>query len=535
MSELRSNLPATGGVEGPGRIGRVSIGDILQRSARRFPDRIALTDAGRIATYAEIDGDANRLANHLLSRGLSPGDKISTICNNTIDLVKTIFAIHRAGLVFVPINTLLGSADMRFILTHAEVRFAVIDDNLYAQADRRAVLEELGLPLVVIDLAGGAGATGLPTFASACAGQPSVEPNVDFDERDLAMIMYTSGTTSRPKGAMHCHLAVVMAAMSGAVEWSLQRDDGITGQLPLFHCAGHVLLISFLLVGGKVALMRGFDPAVTAARIARDELTMMVGLPAMYMALLDHPERKEHDLSRLRLCIYAMAPMSRPLLERCVAELCPNFTLTSGQTEMYPATTTSRPERQLLRFGNYWGESAVVNETAIMDDEGNLLPRGEIGELVHRGPNVMLGYYKDPEATAAVRKFGWHHTGDLAVVDEHGEILFIDRKKDMIKSGGENISSVKIEETLLAHPAVLNAAVVGLPHPQWSEAVCGFVKLRPGTAADEAILLEHCRISLAGFQIPKLIKIIDEMPMTATGKLRKVELRQKFKGHFLGT
>jgi long-chain acyl-CoA synthetase len=528
-----SDLAATGGVVGPARIGRVSIGDILQRSARRFPDRIALTDGDKIATYAEIDADANRLANYLLSRGLSPGNKISTICNNSIDLVKTIFAIHRAGLVFVPINTLLGSADMRFILTHAEVRFAVIDDNLYAQTDRRAVLEELGLPLVVIDLAGGAAATGQPTFASARAGQPAVEPNVDFDERDLAMIMYTSGTTSRPKGAMHCHLAVVMAAMSGAVEWSLQRDDGTTGQLPLFHCAGHVVLLSFLLVGGKVALMRGFDPAVTAARIARDELTMMVGLPAMYMALLDHPERKSHDLSRLRLCVYAMAPMSRPLLERCIAELCPNFTLTSGQTEMYPATTAARPERQLLRFGNYWGEATLVNEAAIMDDEGNLLPRGQVGELVHRGPNVMLGYYKDPEATATVRKFGWHHTGDLAMVDEHGEILFIDRKKDMIKSGGENISSVKIEETLLAHPAVLNAAVVGLPHPQWSEAVCAFVKLRPGAVADEAALLEHCRTSLGGFQIPKLIKIMDEMPMTATGKLRKVELRQKFQGHFL--
>ncbi|MGP0060742.1 MAG: AMP-binding protein [Beijerinckiaceae bacterium] len=528
-----SDLAATGGVVGPARIGRVSIGDILQRSARRFADRIALTDGDKIATYAEIDADANRLANYLLSRGLSPGDKISTICNNSIDLVKTIFAIHRAGLVFVPINTLLSSTDMRFILTHAEVRFAVIDDNLYAQTDRRAVLEELGLPLVVIDLAGGAAATGQPTFASARAGQPAVEPNVDFDERDLAMIMYTSGTTSRPKGAMHCHLAVVMAAMSGAVEWGLQRNDGITGQLPLFHCAGHVVLLSFLVVGGKVALMRGFDPAVTAARIARDELTMMVGLPAMYMALLDHPERKSHDLSRLRLCVYAMAPMSRPLLERCIAELCPNFTLTSGQTEMYPATTAARPERQLLRFGNYWGEATLVNEAAIMDDEGNLLPRGQVGELVHRGPNVMLGYYKDPEATATVRKFGWHHTGDLAMVDEHGEILFIDRKKDMIKSGGENISSVKIEETLLAHPAVLNAAVVGLPHPHWSEAVCAFVKLRPGAGADEAALLEHCRVSLSGFQIPKLIKIVDEMPMTATGKLRKVELRQKFQGHFL--
>jgi long-chain acyl-CoA synthetase len=530
-----SDLTATGGVAGPGRIGRVSIGDILHRTARRFPDRVALTDGDKQATYAEIEADANRFANYLLAEGLSPGDKISTICNNSIELVKIIFGIHRAGLVFVPINTMLGADDMRFILTHAEVRFVAVDDNLYAQPAIRAMLEERRVSLLGVDLAGGAAAMGLATFASACHGQSTIEPDVAFDDHDLAMIIYTSGTTSRPKGAMHCHLAVVMAVMSNAIEWSMQRDDGITGQLPLFHCAGHVVLLSFFIAGGKVALMRGFDPAVTAKAIERDQLTMMVGIPGMYMALLDHPARKAHDLSRLRLCIYAMAPMSRPLLERCIAEICPNFTLTSGQTEMYPSTTASRPERQLLRFGNYWGEATVVNEAAIMDDDGTLLPPGEIGELVHRGPNVTLGYYKDPDATAAARKFGWHHTGDLALIDEHGEVLFIDRKKDMIKSGGENVASIKIEETLLAHPAILNAAVIGLPHPVWSEAVCAFVKLKPGAVADETAILEHCRKSLGGFQVPKLVRILEDMPTTATGKLRKVELRQKFHDHFLKT
>jgi len=165
-------------------------------------------------------------------------------------------------------------------------------------------------------------------------------------------------------------------------------------------------------------------------------------------------------------------------------------------------------------------------------DDGNLLPRDQAGELVHRGPNVMMGYYKDPKATEEARKFGWHHTGDLALIDEHGEVLFLDRKKDMIKSGGENVASVKIEEALLAHPAVQNAAVVGLPHPQWGEAVSAFVKLKPGAQADEAGIAEHCRKHLGGFQIPKLVRILDEMPMTATGKLRKVELRQAFSGYF---
>ncbi|WP_315778224.1 MULTISPECIES: AMP-binding protein [unclassified Bradyrhizobium] len=527
-----TNLDATGGVSGPGRIGRVAIGDLLKRAARRFPERVAITDGARQVTFTELERDANRFANHLVAKGLKPGEKISTVCNNSIEFVKALFGIHRAGLVWVPINTMLGPADMDYILGHAEVRFALIDDNLFAQADRRAALEKRGVELIAVDLTGTAKAAGLAGFTDLIQGHSDVEPEIEINDRDLAMIIYTSGTTSRPKGAMHCHLAVVMAVMSNCIEMQLSRDDGITGQFPLFHCAGHVLLLSYLSVGGRMALMRGFDPVACMEAIVRDRLTVFVGLPLMYQAILDHPRRKEFDLSHLRTCLYTMAPMGRPLLERAIRELCPNFVLTSGQTEMYPATTMSRPEVQLNRFGNYWGESLFVNETAIMDDAGNLLPPGEIGELVHRGPNVMLGYYKDPKSTEDARKFGWHHTGDLAVIDK-GEVLFLDRKKDMIKSGGENVASVKIEETLLAHPAVQNAAVVGLPHPQWGEAVSAFVKLKPGAQASETELLEHCRKSLGGFQVPKLVRVLEEMPMTATGKLRKVELRQAYGDHFV--
>ncbi|WP_315812009.1 AMP-binding protein [Bradyrhizobium sp. SZCCHNR2028] len=527
-----TNLDATGGVSGPGRIGRVAIGDLLKRAARRFPERVAITDGARQVTFTELERDANRFANHLVAKGLKPGEKISTVCNNSIEFVKALFGIHRAGLVWVPINTMLGPADMDYILGHAEVRFALIDDNLFAQADRRAALEKRGVELIAVDLTGTAKAAGLASFNDLIQGHSDVEPEIEINDRDLAMIIYTSGTTSRPKGAMHCHLAVVMAVMSNCIEMQLSRDDGITGQFPLFHCAGHVLLLSYLSVGGRMALMRGFDPVACMEAIVRDRLTVFVGLPLMYQAILDHPRRKEFDISHLRTCLYTMAPMGRPLLERAIRELCPNFVLTSGQTEMYPATTMSRPEVQLNRFGNYWGESLFVNETAIMDDAGNLLPPGEIGELVHRGPNVMLGYYKDPKSTEDARKFGWHHTGDLAVIDK-GEVLFLDRKKDMIKSGGENVASVKIEETLLAHPAVQNAAVVGLPHPQWGEAVSAFVKLKPGAQASETELLEHCRKSLGGFQVPKLVRVLEEMPMTATGKLRKVELRQAYGDHFV--
>src|SRR6202035_4295995 len=227
------NLAATGGVPGPGRIGRVAIGDLLKRAAQRFPDRVAVTDGERRVTFAELERDANRFANYLVERGLKPGEKISTICNNSVEFVKALFGIHRAGLVWVPITTMLGPADMDYILDHAEVRFALIDDNLFAQADRRAALQKRRIDLIAVDLTGTAAAAGLQSFNDLLKGQSEVEPDVDFDDRDLAMIIYTSGTTSRPKGAMHCHLAVVMAVMSNCIEMKLGRDDGITGQFPL--------------------------------------------------------------------------------------------------------------------------------------------------------------------------------------------------------------------------------------------------------------------------------------------------------------
>src|SRR5258708_26603885 len=292
---IMTNLAATGGVPGPGRIGRVAIGDLLKRAAARFPDRIAITDGARGVTFREIERDANRFANYLVARGLKPGEKISTICNNSVEFVKALFGIHRAGLVWVPINPMLGPADMGYILDHAVVNFALIDDNLHAQPERRAALQKRGIDLIAVDHTGAAAAQGLENFNDLIKGRSDNEPEIDYDDRELAMIIYTSGTTSRPKGAMDCHLAVVMAVMSNAIEMQLGRNDGITGQFPIFHCPGHVLLLSYLSVGGRMALMRGFDPVVCMEAIVRDKLTVFVGLSLMYQAILDHPPRSHFD------------------------------------------------------------------------------------------------------------------------------------------------------------------------------------------------------------------------------------------------
>jgi long-chain acyl-CoA synthetase len=520
-----------GDVDGPERIGRVAIADLLRKSAARFPDRIALTDGTERIAFSHLDADVDRAVNLLTGKGLVPGDKVATLCGNSIAFVKVIFAIHRAGLVWIPINTMISPEEITYILDHAEVKFAIGDAEEMSKPGKAACFSKRAIPTMCI-ARGTANAASSNDIETAIRAESPAATDVTVGDRELAMIIYTSGTTAKPKGVMHSNLSVVMATMSNCIEMQLSQKDGISGQFPLFHCAGHVLMLSYLTVGGRVALMRGFDPLVCMEAIQRDKLTIFVGLPMMYQAMLDHPRLGDFDLSSLRTCIYTMAPMSQPLLERAMKELCPNFVLSSGQTEMYPITMISRPDVQLERFGNYWGEPSVVNERAIMDENGTLLPPGEVGELVHRGPNVMMGYYKDPDATLLARRHGWHHTGDLAKVVENGELLFLDRTKDVIKSGGENVASIRIEEVLLSHPSIKDAAVVGLPHPQWGEAVSAFVCLKDDANFDADDIIRHCRLCLGGFQVPKLIRRLDELPKTSTGKLRKVELRDIYRNAF---
>ena len=508
-----------------GRIGRIALGDLIGRAARTCGDEIALVDDDVRLTYRALDEESDRFARYLLAQGLQRGERVAMVCVNSYRFVIAMFGIHKAGLVWVPINTMLAPSDIAYVAEHAEAKLALIDAPLYANEPLRKALEAVVPRIVIVPFGDEPVDRGATDFDAARAAQPTGELDVDVNERDLALIMYTSGTTGRPKGVMHTHLSVFTAALSNLADLPLRRGEATPLLLPMFHCATHAIMLTGMLVGARGIVFRGFDPVRMMSAFEREHVTFAFLLPAMWSAILDHPERGKFDLSSLRLGLYAMAPISEPLRRRLIAEICPNFQLSSGQTEMYPATVVFRPDEQLRRFGNYWGTSTPVNETAIMDDEGNLLEHGQVGEIVHRGPNVMEGYFKDPEATAAARRHGWHHTGDLGMFDQDGQLLFVDRKKDLIKSGGENVASVKVEAVLLAHPAVASAGVVGVPHEHWGEAVVAFVALKANTSATEEELIAHCRERLGGFETPKAIRILDRLPMTATGKVQKHELR----------
>jgi long-chain acyl-CoA synthetase len=478
-------------------------------------------------SFTELEAQANRFAHHLMAT-LPAGSKVGMLAANSVEFLVACYGVFKAGMVWVPVNHMLAADDVRYVLEHAEVALVLIDDALHARPDLRAMLDALGLP--VLALRPERGADEATPLRQASLERPDAAPDVAIGDNDLALIMYTSGTTGRQKGVMHSHLSVHSALMCNLAESTVDRHTVASCVLPLFHCAQFATTGAFLMAGARNVLFRGFDAERVMDAIEAERITHLTGLPLMYAAILQSPSRASRDLSSLTHCTYGMAPMSRPMLERLIAELCPNFSLGTGQTEVFPVTARFHADQQLVRFGSYWGQATMVNDMAVMDDAGKLLGPGEIGEIVHRGPNVMLGYYKDPEATAAVSTFGWHHTGDLGMFDADGQLLFMDRKKDVVKTGGENVPSIKVEEVLLRHPAVANAAVVGLAHVRWGEAVTAFVLLKPGQPATPEALTAFCAEHLAGFEVPKAIRVLDELPMTPTGKIQKHRLRTAFAG-----
>jgi len=510
------------------RMRRIALGDLVYRSAKTYGARNAVVDGALHLSYADLDARSSQFA-HYLMQGVGQGRQIGMLCANSADMLVAVNGIHKSGNVWVPVNIKLEPETIDYILRHAEVSCVVVDEAIRTQPGMAALLAALAVPLIVT-----LGDTADPTastLAQAQHGRPAYLPELEIDDRQAALLMYTSGTTGHPKGVVHSHLSVYSAIMGNIANFGLTHEDAITGLLPLFHCAQHVLAASACAIGASMVLARAFIPGEVARMVTKEKVTVFVGLPMMYAALLADKTYATPDYAAMRLCVYAMAPMPQPLIQAIASKMAPHILLATGQTEIYPITMSFDPLANPGCDANYWGLSGLACETAIMDEEGRLLGAGEVGEIVHRGPNVMLGYFKDPQATAAAQQFGWHHTGDLGMFDSGGQMLFLDRKKDMIKTGGENVASVKVEAAILAHPAVAAVAVLGLPHPRWSEAVCAFVVLKPGASCDEAAILEHCRSRLGGFEVPKAVRFVDALPATATGKIQKHLLRREH-SHF---
>lgn len=513
-------------------IERVCVGDIIQRSADVYPDQVAVVDGDHEVTYQELNTLVDRLSHALLGLGLKHQDVVALASRNTLEFLVTYFACARAGLICMPVNLGLRPGEMAFCLRDAKARVMIAESALrdVVQAAMKEGPDELQRVFWF-------GAEDVPVdedFDVLLMSGRTEPLEVFVADRDLVQLLYTSGTTALPKGVLTSHLAVTMAGLSNAIGHKCGSDSVALVALPLFHCAMlNSVTVPFFIVGGKVVLTKGFEPAVIANLIDVQQITLMVLLPMMYGMWLGDPAYQGRTFPSMRRAMYAMAPLPPDRLQ-AIHVMFPNadVVLGSGQTEFTPATCMQRPEHQWSKAAT-WGTATVMTRVAIMDEDGRLLPRGETGEIVYRGPHCMQGYLNLPEENRQSFRHGWFHSGDVAHIDEDGAIWFKDRYKDVIKSGGENVTSIEVERCLLQHPAVAEAAVVGALHERWGEAVVASVILLPGQSTDEAALIAHCRERLGGFKVPKAIVIVKEFPRTGTGKIQKHLIRSQLRDLFV--
>ena len=508
---------------------RQALGDILRRTAARQPCQAAIACGEVRWTWAELDSTCNRLARGLSGLGVKSGDRVAILSRNSHAFAALRFALARLSAVLVPVNFMLQPAEAAYILRHAGARFLAVGPDLVALGTQAAALDTRVERLLWLPGEDAASPPpGMLTFDALLSGDASPF-EADVDGSSLAQIIYTSGTESLPKGAMLTHEALLWEYVSCIVEGEIAGSDRILHALPLYHCAQLDVFLGPAVYVGATNVITGKPTADNIlSLIEKHRATSFFAPPSIWIALLRSPRFDQTDLSSLAKGYYGASIMPVEVLKEMGKRL-PNVRLWNfyGQTEIAPLATVLKPEDQVRKAGSA-GRAVMNVETRVVDDQMNPVGIGRVGEIVHRSPQLLQGYYNDPERTAAVFAGGWFHSGDLATIDEEGYITVVDRKKDMIKSGGENVASREVEEKIFQLAAVSEVAVIGLPHPYWVEAVTAVVVVRAGHSLDEAAVIEHCRTTLARFKVPRRVLFVESLPKNPSGKLLKRELRGQF-------
>jgi fatty-acyl-CoA synthase len=516
-------------------IRRQTLADLLHRSAKRFPHKTAIACGGTRWTFAEFDGVVDRLAAGLARLGVAKGTPLAVLARNSHGFAALRFALARLGAVLVPINFMLKAEEVAYILRHSGATLMATDSGLAELARSAAALDTRVRQFIWLPSEDPSEpAAGMTTFDALC-DRNEAPPAVDLQGGELAQIVYTSGTESSPKGAMLTHDAVIWQYASCAVDASIAGTDVMLHALPLYHCAQlDVFLGPMIYVGGTSIVTAKPTPENLLPLIAKHRITSFFAPPTVWISLLRSPLFDQTDLSSLRKGYYGASIMPVEVL-RELARRLPDvgFWNLYGQTEIAPLATMLAPEDQLRKPGSC-GRAVLNVETRVVDDAMRDVKPGEVGEIVHRSPHLMLGYFHDDERTRAAFEGGWFHSGDLATIDDEGYITVVDRKKDMIKTGGENVASREVEEMIYRLPGVSEVAVVGVPHPRWVEAVVAVVVPKAGQQLTEAEVLAHCQQHLAGFKAPKAVVFAEALPKNPSGKLLKRELRVRHQAHFAG-
>jgi fatty-acyl-CoA synthase len=510
-------------------IGRQSLGDLLRRTARRTPDKLAVACGDVNWTFVQFDALCTRLAAGLAGIGVTKGERVAILARNSLAFCAMRFALARLGAVLVPVNFMLNAEEVAYILRHSGACILATDSGLAQLAQSAVAIDKRVERLIWMP-------SERPTEAVAgmvrfddLAASTTTPPSNELVGGDLAQIVYTSGTESLPKGAMLTHEAIIWQYVSCAINGEMTEDDLVLHSLPLYHCAQLDCFFGPAVYLGASSIVTATPtPENLLPLLEKHRITSFFAPPTVWISLLRSPLFDRTDLSALRKGYYGASIMPVEVLREMQRRL-PRVRLWNfyGQTEIAPLATVLKPEDQLRKPGSA-GKAVINVETRVVDEQMRDVAVGEIGEIVHRSPQLLSGYYNDAERTRAAFEGGWFHSGDLATVDAEGYLTVVDRKKDMIKTGGENVASREVEEVVYKLPQVSEVAVIGLPHPHWVEAVTAVVVVKAGATLSAGEVISFCGKQMAQFKVPKGVLFVDTLPRNPSGKLLKRELRQKF-------
>jgi len=513
---------------------KMTVSDLYDRAIRLGGDRVALTQDGRSMSYRQLGDGGQRLAGAFSVLGLGRGSRVAFLMANCMEYVACEYAVARIGAVRLPLAVLLANDDHVYMMNFARCEALVYHEKVTARvAAMMPQLETVRYFICVADEPASVPAGHLHLQALWREGTPAAA-TAAIDAEDLVGIYFTGGTTGRPKGVMLSHRAFVHTYYQEMLDFSIGWRETFVFVTPLTHAAG-CLLLPVLLRQGRCVILNHFEPELLLATIERERATATMLVPTMLYILLDHPGRDAYDLQSLRNVLYGAAAIAPERLKQAISRFGPVFTQFFGQTEAPMALTSlprelhvaDDPERQAAVLASA-GIPTYATQIRLLDEQGNEVPEGEAGEIVALAPNMMSGYLDNPEATAETLRDGWLHTGDIARRDAQGYLTIVDRKKDMIVSGGFNVFPREVEDVLFEHPAVAQAAVIGVPHERWGEEVKALVVLREGQTAMADEIIDYVKSRKGSLMAPKSVEFIDAIPVTNLGKVDKKALRASY-------
>jgi len=502
--------------------------ELLNRNAQTYSDKTAFIFEDKRYTFKQVNQRVNSLINALASMGVRKGDRVAILAYNCPQYYE-VFNIAKAGRICVPLNYRSVGRELVYLINNSEANTLILEKE-FVNTILPIRHELVGVKnFICLDAA----VENMASYEQLISSFPPDEPVDEVETDDPCTLFYTSGTTGRPKGAIHTHRSMI--AEIRVPHRDLSSNDIALCVMPFFHVGGSAAyLFPAFAYGATIVIHKKFDDTLVLETIAREKVTYTCLVPAMIIRLLEHPDLDKYDLSSLRTIAYTGAPIPFEALRRGVEHFGKIFFQLLGQTETLNLTVLKKEDhniegtaKEIKRLESV-GKPPAEGEVRIVGEQGHDVPVGEVGEIIARSDRMMKGYWKLPKETAEIMKGGWLHTGDMGIMDEDGYIYIVDRKKDMIISGGENIYSREVEEVLYTHPAVQEAAVVGVPDEKWGESVKAVIVLRKGMTATEDEMIDFCKERLASYKKPKSVEFWDSLPMTGSGKIMKNEIRDRY-------